>query len=81
MEKTKEGTKHICLYQYDGEDKRGTKHICLYQYDGEDKRGTKHICLYQYDMAASLKQILDKNFNETLLLNLDNYHRVHFPFQ
>ena len=36
---------------------------------------------YQYDVAASLRQILDKNFNETLLLNVDIYRRFHFPFQ
>ena len=47
----------------------------------ETKEGTKRICLDQYDVAASLKQILDKNFSETFAANVDTYRRFQFPFQ
>ena len=45
--------------------------VCIYKCNEMEKtkEGTRRICLDQYDVAASLKQILNKNFNETLLLN------------
>ena len=53
---------------YDDDDDNGSKRGSLplqVQCNGEDKRETKYSCLYEYNVAPSLKQMFDKNVNET----------------